>query len=446
MAEKILFVDDEKRLLKIWRYCFANDYRFDAFFASSCEEAIRLAKERKFDCFVLDLQLTEGNLAGVKLAKECRKITPDVPIILFTANSVQSYKHQFVPAVVDDVIDKMTDIESLKWIILSKIYMARFRVHAIRREPNADSIIKRGPRVIYGEKVDRPEGVDRLEGVLLKDNEPIAWDIYRYPGKNKSVLGLASCVGCVGGCKFCRSGRLQRKLKRTLSVDEVISQVIHGFQSHYAMGLLFKQEGMELNFTCEGDSIVSNMDNCCEALRRMKEWNIGLSFIMTTIGHEENLKRFAREYKDLPVEFFWSLHFPIKKERAQFMPATKNQSLEAVRDALVEASPSDLVTVAYMVVNGMNNRKEDLAAVKQLFGGYKGIQFKVSAIDVSNLDMDDPVSKELGRQITTDLEVEIFANELRDMGFPTRIRKNLAAGKEERGASCGSTVPLEIEV
>lgn len=420
----LLIVEDTHAILRSLKIYLEHRSDFKVFSAVNSEEAIQLMKKHKFNRLLLDLAIEgEGNLAGIELAKACRTINPDpsLGILLWTGHPEYLFRKYIDLGIVNDVIGKPTDYDILCKLISTVT------------ERNITVLRKSVMQVV---RTADESGAEKLDGILTKDRTPISWVVYHYPGTNihtESTISVASSVGCVGHCAFCQSRK--RPFRRKLSVQEIIDQILHAFASSYHAFDFFKQRNdykmMRINFACEGDSVVSNLDNCCTAVQLLNAPDI--SFIMTTTGHAESLSRFLIKYRDLPIEFYWSLNFSNEKMRAKFMPGTRNQSLRTLKSIFQEIAyaTNRIVTVSYIVMAGLNDTKDDIAALKKLFPKPGPFQFKLMALEPNSL---------LGIK-TTEADVNALMEKLMKAGFACRYRK-IVGGKIK--ASCGTTVPLLI--
>lgn len=264
-------------------------------------------------------------------------------------------------------------------------------------------------------------GVERFGGYLKEDKKPIAWVSYLDPfNPNRKVIAVCSSVGCVGRCRFCKSGRT-RPFSRRLSVEEINAQILH----------CFTRRGLTVNFAGEGDCVCSNMENACRAAEIVLGMGLQFSFIFTTIGHEKNLEDFLKRHGNLPVTFYWSLNFATRDQRAYFMPGTNWSSIEKLRDIFQKIScrTGKKTTVSWVVMRGLNDSPSDVELLKRYFGGRPEFEIKLMALERGSLS----------NITTTEQDVERFATRLKKASLPYRIRKILG-GKIKAG--CGTTVPL----
>ena len=83
MAKKVLVVDDEKLIVKGIRFSLEQD-GMEVTCAYDGEEALRLAREQKFDMILLDIMLPK--LSGTEVCQQIREFS-GVPIVMLTAKS-----------------------------------------------------------------------------------------------------------------------------------------------------------------------------------------------------------------------------------------------------------------------------------------------------------------------------------------------------------------------
>jgi DNA-binding response OmpR family regulator len=105
---KILFVDDEAHLRKLYHEFFTKE-GFEVVTAATGREAIQLVQKDNYDLAVLDIEMNEIN--GLELLKELKTLKSDLPIIINSAYSV--YMSDFKSWLAEDYIIKSSDIKPL---------------------------------------------------------------------------------------------------------------------------------------------------------------------------------------------------------------------------------------------------------------------------------------------------------------------------------------------
>ena len=81
MSRKVLVVDDEKLIVKGIRFSLEQD-GMDVDCAYDGEEALEMAKEKKYDIILLDLMLPK--MDGFEVCQQIREFS-SVPVIMLTA-------------------------------------------------------------------------------------------------------------------------------------------------------------------------------------------------------------------------------------------------------------------------------------------------------------------------------------------------------------------------
>lgn len=88
---RILFVDDEKLILKAFKRLLENEGYYVQT-ALSGKEAIELAKSEGFDIVYTDLVMPDMN--GVEVCKEVKSILPHAKVVLISGHPAQLAKHK----------------------------------------------------------------------------------------------------------------------------------------------------------------------------------------------------------------------------------------------------------------------------------------------------------------------------------------------------------------
>ena len=177
---------------------------------------------------------------------------------------------------------------------------------------------------------------------------------------------LSSQIGCNMACSFCASGLLKKK--RDLSVSEIVLQA------------LLIQKDLDKEDKRLGNIVVmgtgepfDNYDNVMKAMEIINDpygLKIGARHIsISTCGIVPMIKRFAKE--NVQYNLAISLHAADNELRSKLMPINKAYPLEELIDALKEYSDNNnrRLTFEYLLLAGINDRKEDVDNIKKLFKG-----------------------------------------------------------------------------
>lgn len=82
MSAQILHVDDDPDLRLLISACL-HEFGYVVATASTKAEAIALAEKVKFDLFILDVRLPDGN--GIELCQEVNRLQPGRPVVYYSA-------------------------------------------------------------------------------------------------------------------------------------------------------------------------------------------------------------------------------------------------------------------------------------------------------------------------------------------------------------------------
>ena len=143
MSKRVLVVDDEKLIVKGIRFSLEQD-GMEVEYAYDGEEALKIAKEQKFDMILLDVMLP--GLSGFEVCQQIREFS-NVPIVMLTAKGEDTDKILGLEYGADDYITKPFNILEVKARI-----KAIMRRTATKESPKAESssMIERGDM-----KIDR---------------------------------------------------------------------------------------------------------------------------------------------------------------------------------------------------------------------------------------------------------------------------------------------------
>ncbi|MCD8316362.1 MAG: 23S rRNA (adenine(2503)-C(2))-methyltransferase RlmN [Eggerthellaceae bacterium] len=177
------------------------------------------------------------------------------------------------------------------------------------------------------------------------------------------TICISTQAGCPMGCAFCATGK--EGFCRNLEPTEIIGQldvVNKDFDKRISNVVVMGQGEPFLNY-----------DNVLDALRYINSsegYGIGARHItVSTCGLIPEIKKFGREPEQFTLAV--SLHSAIQSTRNDLMPRVSGQPLDQLKAALkkyVEES-GRRVSLEYMLINGVNDREEDLEALKTFCHG-----------------------------------------------------------------------------
>lgn len=111
MIQRILLAEDDPNLGEILKEYLELKGKFDIVRCMDGDEALRAFNREKFDLCIIDVMMPKKD--GFTLAKDIRKLNPDVPIIFATAKGMMEDKSIAYGLGGDDYITKPFRVEEL---------------------------------------------------------------------------------------------------------------------------------------------------------------------------------------------------------------------------------------------------------------------------------------------------------------------------------------------
>ncbi len=229
---------------------------------------------------------------------------------------------------------------------------------------------------------------------------------------------LSSQVGCAMACDFCATGRLG--FKRNLEAWEIVAQFwqIKNETEGKISGAVFMGQGEPFH----------NYDNVIKAARvlssptgcQVNSKNITIS----TVGLVPQIKRYTNEGHN--YRLIVSLTSAIPEKRKTLLPVSHGGSLKELAQALKDYArvKRERVTLAWVLIKGLNSGRDEVQALKELLGG---TPFKLNLIDVND-------TREGGYQRADEGERKSFLHLLQDLNVP--IVRRYSVGHNSNSA-CG---------
>jgi len=243
---------------------------------------------------------------------------------------------------------------------------------------------------------------------------------------------LSSQVGCAMGCDFCATGRLG--LSRNLEPWEIVAAflTVRDEAPGTVTGAVFQGQGEPLH----------NYDSVIQAARVLSApcgARVGSDRItISTVGLVPAIRRYTAEGHK--YRLIVSLTSAVADRRARLLPVAGKFELADLKAALVEhqANRGGKVTVAWVVLGGVNTGADEVAALKSLLGDLPSI---VNVIAVNPLPEGLPAAAPGAAagpgdvyERATDDELASFRDGLAAAGLPTLRRYSGGQGK---AAGCG---------
>lgn len=240
---------------------------------------------------------------------------------------------------------------------------------------------------------------------------------------HRFTLCLSSQVGCAMRCAFCATGELG--LTRSLAAWEMVAafravrdEAVREDPRRRVSGAVFMGQGEPFH----------NYDEVIQAARVLSDPCGGRiakeAITISTVGLVPQIERYAREAQ--PYRLIVSLTSAIEEKRRTLLPVAGRFALDDLVRALsqvAEASGGRRVTLAWVLMRGVNHGDDEITALRERFAS---VPFRLNLIDVNRAD---------GRyERATDEERTQMVSLLRAAGIPT-IRRY--SGGKNKHAACG---------
>ena len=304
-------------------------------------------------------------------------------------------------------------------------YPQRPRVRRIIEEA-CDTHLRHGLLEIVERAEDPGDGFLRY---LLRAPDGVLFEAVRIPLAKPGTytVCLSSQVGCAMGCAFCATGRMGHM--RDLESWEIVAAflLVRDEAPGRVTGAVFQGQGEPL----------LNEDSVLQAARvlghpcggRIRQEAISIS----TVGVVPAIRRYSAAGH--PYRLIVSLTSAIPDRRMTLLPAAANWPLDGLATAIREYAEAidDRVTVAWVVLGGVNTGRDEVEALGSLFAG---VPLRINLIDVNDPRPD-------GFRQATDEELRVFWDGLTEvLGVPVVRRYS---GGVAANAACGMLASLRSE-
>lgn len=295
--------------------------------------------------------------------------------------------------------DEMTNL-SLSIRTLLKEHFTLNAVKIKSFQESADKTIKNAFELTDGSVV---------EGVLI-------------PTPKRMTACISSQVGCSLTCKFCATGRLKRM--RNIDFDEIVDQVVHiknQAEKNYNKPL------SNIVYMGMGEPLL-NYKGMLNSIEKITSPNgLGMSpkrITVSTAGIAKMIKKLGDD--EVKFNLALSLHAANDKKRDYIMPINEQNSLEALKEALIYfyEKTGTRITFEYIVFKDFNDSIEDAA---ELATYAKNFPCKINIIEYNPIDDGE-------FQQTTPERLDAFVNYLERKNLVVNVRRS--RGKDI-DAACG---------
>ncbi len=235
---------------------------------------------------------------------------------------------------------------------------------------------------------------------------------------------LSSQAGCAMACDFCATGRLG--LTRHLEPWEIVAQFVAVRDEAPGMvtGAVFQGQGEPLHNYAAVMRAAEILSHPCGGRIAAKAVTI------STVGIVPAIHRFARERR--PYKLIVSLTSAIDDRRRELVPAAAAWPVRELADAVrvYQRAAGGRVTIAWVVLGGINTGHDEIAALHRHFDG---VPLRLNLIDVNDARPD-------GYRRATGEELSHFRDALRSLEDVPVVRRY--SGGAAKHAACGMLASL----
>ncbi len=264
------------------------------------------------------------------------------------------------------------------------------------------------------------------EKFLLSTQENLQIESVIIPEGKRLTLCISTQVGCPLDCKFCATGLMG--YKKNLTAGEIFDQYLIAAKKYG------KKNITNLVFMGMGEPLL-NYNSTLNVLKIFNnELTTGISLkkiTVSTAGIAPKIKQLADT--GLKVKIAFSLHSCFEDIRSKIMPINLKYSLKENLEALRYYSnkTGTKITFEYVMLNGINDRKEDLTALGKLCNS---IPSKINIIPFNSLKHMNPEGFSAELEPTVKHKIEKFVSELRNRNITVTVRYTQG---EDIAAACG---------
>jgi 23S rRNA (adenine2503-C2)-methyltransferase len=306
------------------------------------------------------------------------------------------------------------------------------------RDFMAMSNLARDFRVMLTERfsIDLPEVVTRqisedgTRKYLVRIAGGHEVEVVYIPETDRGTLCISSQVGCTLTCSFCHTGT--QKLVRNLTAGEIVGQVMlarDDLGEWPVKGQPKPEVRLVSNVVLMGmGEPLYNFENVRDAMKIvMDDEGIGLGRRRITLSTSGVVPEIARTATEIGCLLAVSFHATTDEVRDKLVPINKKWNIATLLDALRAypgLSNSERITFEYVMLEGVNDTKEDAWRLVDLL---QGIPAKVNLIPFNEWP-GAPYKRSSGNRI------HAFADIIHNAGYASPIRTPRG---EDIMAACG---------
>jgi 23S rRNA (adenine2503-C2)-methyltransferase len=255
-------------------------------------------------------------------------------------------------------------------------------------------------------------------------------EVVYIPEEDRGTLCISSQVGCTLSCTFCHTGT--QMLVRNLTAGEIVGQVLlarDDLGEWPVQGAPKDETRLISNVVLMGmGEPLYNFDNVRDAMKVvMDNEGIALGRRRITLSTSGVVPEIARTAREIGCLLAVSLHATTDEVRDRLVPINRKWNIATLLDALRDypgLSNSERITFEYVMLQGVNDSKEDAHRLVALL---QGIPAKVNLIPFNEWP-GAPYTRSSGNRI------HAFADIIYNAGYASPIRTPRG---EDIMAACG---------
>ena len=286
-------------------------------------------------------------------------------------------------------------------------------------------LVDRSPLEIVERALDESDGFVKY---LFRTHDGLFAEAVRIPleAEGRFTVCLSSQVGCAMGCTFCATGRLG--LARNLEPWEMVAQflAVRAAAPGEVTGAVFQGQGEPLHNYDAVMQAAAILSHPCGGRIAAK------AITISTVGLVPAIRRFAREQR--PYKLIVSMTSAIDDRRRALLPKASAWSVDQLAEAVraYQRMSGGRVTIAWVLLGGINTGPEEVEALGRLFGT---MPMRINLIEVNDARPD-------GFRRPEAAELDAFRDELRKLAVPVVRRYS---GGAARHAACGMLAAMRSE-
>jgi 23S rRNA (adenine2503-C2)-methyltransferase len=284
--------------------------------------------------------------------------------------------------------------------------------------------------VTIPEVVSRQISTDGTRKYLVRIAGGHEVEVVYIPETDRGTLCISSQVGCTLTCSFCHTGT--QKLVRNLTAGEIVGQVMlarDDLNEWPVPGAPKEEVRLISNIVLMGmGEPLYNFENVRDAMKVVMDGEgIALGRRRITLSTSGVVPEIARTATEIGCLLAVSFHATTDEVRDQLVPINKRWNIATLLEALKAypgLSNSERITFEYVMLEGVNDSKEDAHRLVKLL---EGIPAKVNLIPFNEWP-GAPYKRSSGNRIHT------FADIIYHAGYASPIRTPRG---EDIMAACG---------